>query len=764
MGPAGSTRGVLFRARASILFVGVMAALGFLPLFAGPGYEHTLATGLVLPSFVTVVSAGRAARHVTAPLYHLLRAYRFAIALSLLSYATALVHGLRVGLCDPLSAAVPYLLGPTLGAMLAAGFGTAVGTLARKQKPWIRVLLSLGLPLASALVSVWRFYKTPMIFALDPFVGYFSGTLYDTVVEPGSLLLTYRVGSLGTLLFVSSFAALWVEGDQERLVVRESGSLRTLLVALACLGLLGSLSVMATATQLGHVSTTASIRHELGGNLVGARCDVVFPDSVSEREARLLLQDCEEELGAVERFFGVRGPERLVAIFFRDAEEKRRLMGAMDTYIAKPWRGEVYLQMAPYPHPVLGHEIAHVVAGSFGAGPFRIAGSYGGLLPNPGLIEGAAVAASPDDDALTGREWAAAMHRLGILPKVDDIFGLAFLGGASSKSYAVAGAFVTFVIEKYGTPRFRRWYGGASVAEVYGKPLSELEREFVALLEVVTLSADVLDFARARFDKPGVFHRRCPHAVDRERKAGDKCRDAGRFEAAKAAYERAIAWDPKHADTRLSRLSVDLKTGDEASKAQARRAISEMANDSATRRTVRDRARELLADDLALSLKPSEARDLYLDLAARSLDEDAARTFEVKARLLETPLLSEVLFALLLGRGGRAPDGFSGPLLLGKRLGDEPILAYLAARNLAQRGLHREAEPLFVRALSLSPESPRILREIFRKRAEGACAERDLSLVERLRREVLGEGSPFDVAAHGRRAHLVGLLERCGAN
>ena len=47
---------------------------------------------------------------------------------------------------------------------------------------------------------------------------------------------------------------------------------------------------------------------------------------------------------------------------------------------------------APYPHPVIGHELAHVLAGSFGEGPFRVAGAAGGLVPNPGLIEGVAVA------------------------------------------------------------------------------------------------------------------------------------------------------------------------------------------------------------------------------------------------------------------------------------------------------------------------------------------------------------------------------------
>ena len=71
----------------------------------------------------------------------------------------------------------------------------------------------------------------------------------------------------------------------------------------------------------------------------------------------------------------------MTAFFFRDAADKKRLMGAGDTYIAKPWRREVYLQVAAYPHPVLGHELAHVIAGAFGQGPFHVAGPLGGLWP-----------------------------------------------------------------------------------------------------------------------------------------------------------------------------------------------------------------------------------------------------------------------------------------------------------------------------------------------------------------------------------------------
>jgi len=52
------------------------------------------------------------------------------------------------------------------------------------------VLAAVSLPLLGVVVSVGRFYTSPMVFAFDPFFGYFSGTLYDTVIDAGSALVT----------------------------------------------------------------------------------------------------------------------------------------------------------------------------------------------------------------------------------------------------------------------------------------------------------------------------------------------------------------------------------------------------------------------------------------------------------------------------------------------------------------------------------------------------------------------------------------------
>ncbi len=67
------------------------------------------------------------------------------------------------------------------------------------------------------MVSFARFFGSPMIFAYDPFFGYFSGTLYDTVVDVRPELWTYRGGSLATLVGLALVAAALTRGPDGRL-------------------------------------------------------------------------------------------------------------------------------------------------------------------------------------------------------------------------------------------------------------------------------------------------------------------------------------------------------------------------------------------------------------------------------------------------------------------------------------------------------------------------------------------------------------------
>jgi hypothetical protein len=723
-------------------------AIGFLPLFGGPGYEHAFATGLLGPATVLISLSLARARVCTdaAPHRQAITARNVVWGLAYaalhvaLALAIAFAHLVHVRACAPFAQVPYFVLSAMMGLLLAGALSPYLAfVVARvRRKRLLATALGIGLPLVFALGSVVRFVSSPMVFAYDPFVGFFSGTLYDTVIAPGATLVTYRVGtvlSIGALL-----AAAWAWETRAR-------------HAAACAGMLALASVAhcLLATKFGHASTRASIAEALGGERVGTRCSVIYPRNLRAVESELLLRDCEAQLYEVETVLGVQATEHVTAFFFRDAEEKKRLMGAAQVYIAKPWRHEVYLQLSGFPHPVLGHELAHVVAGAVGRGPFRIGGSFGGLWPNPGLIEGVATAASPDDEDMTDAQWARAMKDLGILPPLQRIFSMGFLGENSTKSYTVAGAFVAWCMQAYGKATLHRWYRGEALDTIVGKPWSEIEREFHSFLDQEELPERARAFAESKFRRPGVFARACPHLVDQERGFADQSREACDVEQAKKLYDGVLARDPHDHASKLARAQTDLRCGNFEGGQQA---VTAMLADLP--RGHKDRAREIVADARLLRGDPGAA-DEYEALAKETIDEDQGRSYDVKALAAKKPELRAPLSALLIG----TPDGHAPDMLLaGFALGGvqtDPITRYLVGKNFAQRGLYAEAEQA-LRDVPTDGLPPRVVRELLRQQLVVACAMRD-------QRGVVAAGagmqSAFAFSFGGRRGAFERLQKRC---
>src|SRR5258708_38486371 len=85
---------------ASVVFA-VLGAIGFLPLFGGPGYEQSLASGLVVPAAAAIaVALELSNRGDIAPLECVGRGLGAGVALASAAFVTALLHGFRVGFCD----------------------------------------------------------------------------------------------------------------------------------------------------------------------------------------------------------------------------------------------------------------------------------------------------------------------------------------------------------------------------------------------------------------------------------------------------------------------------------------------------------------------------------------------------------------------------------------------------------------------------------------------------------------------------------------
>ena len=86
---------------AAVLAFASLLAIGFMPLFNGPGYEIALAAGLILPTLAAVATALDSIRRSAEPFDAFSRGVASGCFLGLVGFSTTLVHGVRSGFCDP---------------------------------------------------------------------------------------------------------------------------------------------------------------------------------------------------------------------------------------------------------------------------------------------------------------------------------------------------------------------------------------------------------------------------------------------------------------------------------------------------------------------------------------------------------------------------------------------------------------------------------------------------------------------------------------
>jgi hypothetical protein len=757
----------LTRGQSYVLAGTTLAALllGFLPLFGGPGYESALGLGLLLPLPIAcacslAVYPRGAGTRLGSPLGALASALRFALIVLFAQLCALLLHGARAGFCDWKEGLLLCLLGPALGALLAAAWGTLAGLLAvhLRRARWHALVLAAAGPLGGVVLSLWRFWSSPMIFAFDPFVGFFAGTLYDTVIDAVPRLLTYRIGSCGALLGAACTALLVRRSVQGRLrwtsLRRRPGVL-----GLASLGFAASLGVYAWGPQLGHYQNVTTIRAALGQSWSSARCDIVYPSMIPIDRVQLLGTECDSHIAEHEAYFRSAFPGRITVFLFASADQKGALMGASNTYIAKPWRHEVYIQNDNYPHPVLSHELAHVVAGSFARGPFAVAGPLGGWIPDPGRIEGFAVAAAGAsvESEYTQLEWTRALRDLGLLPPLSSVFRLSFLGQNHSTAYTVAGAVVAWLHDSYGAEPLRAWYAGADLQTAFGKPLAALESDFRARLDGVQLPDYVLDLAKARFDRPAIFGRRCPHDVDELLEDASAALDRYDITAAHRAYSESLRLDPANFGARLGLALCEQRRG--AARVAAAR-YTEMGTDAALTRVQRSTVAERLGD-VALRLGDvTTAEQQYAAAERDALDEARVRTVAVK-RYAAHSEGRQAIADLLIGDPERGSDLMQSSAALGGWSEADPkqgLADYLLGKNLYSRTRWKEADQHLERALERELPFASVRREALRTEIFAACALGERERANLRLREYLADSS----LSAARREGIQKFARLCG--
>jgi len=681
------------------LVSGVVLCL--VPLFGTLGPEGALVLGVLLPPWAAVIGA-RAAHHAqkhNAPSSILLcHAIGYTWLLVAIPVALLALNALRFKTCEPFAGLWFLALGPLAGVTLAAVVGVAIGACTTRAR--LSTTLALFVPLTAIVKALYDFVATPGIFAFGHFFGYFPGTFYDRRVEvPEAWLMQRGLDMLIGAALWALLVALRSRGTGTLRMERGQQHAVALTLAIACTG--GAALLEHQAFENGQRTSSRFITAQLGLAIDSVHCRTVVPRELDIDEAQRLARDCDFRVNQLEARLGVRENERITAFMFRSANEKRALMGAARVYIAKPWRREVYLQLSDFPHPVIAHELAHIVARHAARGPFGIAGHLGGLIPEPTLVEGLAVALDPTSrDELTPHQWAKAAQLAKVAPSLEALLGPSFFGTNQALAYTLAGSFLSHVLETRGQEKVREIYRRADVVAVLGKPWKELEAEWRRALESVPLPPHARGLAEARFERPGVFSQVCPHTIERLEGELSGALSAGDTERAITKCRAVLEIDPNDTNTRATLVGTLARAGDSAA---AHSELKRLQGPPSAPSPVVSRARAGLADAMFLRGAFKEAEAAYRELLRDPLPDGELRQVEVKLLALEAgDPTRRWVGELLIGTPGRTVDTRSAMHAIGQiaALRSDGLGLYLEARQLSAAARHDLAAPLFTEGLA----------------------------------------------------------------
>lgn len=653
------------------------------------------------------------------------------------------INALWVRNCDWLFGALCFVMMPCLSIVCASGVGVLAGLASGERRRWLRVGLPFALIVLSVILSVVHFYRSPAVFSYNPFAGYFPGNLYDENIVLGAAFYWARLYHFALLCAAASAFSVFLSPGTLGLSLRpKPGGLRLgsllLLVASASLALLlnrqsGTLRFLVSADD---------VRQALPSRYESEHFIIHYPANPELTETiETLAADHEFRRAQLVRDLGVDPPDKITSFYFASPEQKYELMGARNVYMAKPWRNEIYVHHQDFPHQVLRHEIAHVMAGAFGDSIFHVSAGQVLGLPvffNVGMIEGTAVAADwPDhfNKALTPHQSVKAMQSLGMAPPAGQLFSTGFLAFSSARSYTLAGSYLRFLLDRYGIDRLQRLYeSGGDFEKAYGRSQNRLTQEWQAHIDSTPLPSGAAEVVREQFRRPAIFDRPCPHAIARSRQRMGEEAARGEFSRAIDTAQsicRDVPGEPVYQLQLAALLSLASRIDDAAE------IYNRVANDAENiSSTLRAHALFQLSVIRMWQQQESEAVRLLERVLAMPVNDDNLRRAQVELQVLRHtgPASSALRGVFWSTRPGREVDRLVVAGLAAEAVSLEPGLGlghYLLGRLLRGRGNPKATSRALTRALNDTSLSALVRREAARLLAESSFLAGDMPQLKR---------------------------------
>ncbi len=507
-----------------------------------PGYEAAQAQTLffaLASGFLTITIFNRRSSEATDLLTS--ASWSAFALLGMLAVNTAIicVSGFFRGTCQWADGLLWFALLPLPTIILGVASGSLAAASFRKRRTaYIAYLLFASFMLIWELLVIW---KLPVTFAYNMLLGYFPGPVYDRAVRVSVALAASRFEALSLSTVFFCLAALIARFRFYRGYLHKRPAVSYTMALI--LSLLAFAVAAAYGQALGTAVTREFIHKELGGELVGKNVVLRYPEDLTKDKTRLLLLDAEFRFHQQSRFLGLKNPPPVSAYFYRNADEKKALMGAAGTQYADCSNREMHMNIQRPPHSVLKHEIVHVLAA-----PWGIKGLGFSLIL--GITEGLAVASEGWRGDYPIPLWAAAMKKIGRLPKMSKNSGATgFWKISGSRSYLAWGGFTTWLIDNYSMDAIRIIYQTGDWQKAFGASVEELEIKWRKHLDAMPVPERLMRIATGKFFRKSLFEARCARTVGTISEDAWIAYDKGHDKKATRLFEKAWLFsgqNPRH--------------------------------------------------------------------------------------------------------------------------------------------------------------------------------------------------------------------------
>ncbi len=449
------------------ILLGIVLSISFvmtlLPLTNVIGYEVS-----VINSILLFISAGISSvwflrkyiGHNPFPLIIFRHRY-FYISLLVLPLFISLFDNVFFGIC-PVDSGVLYYPVITFPAFM---LGLATGYFSywiSKKYAYIYFFLLFAI---CVLIPIIEVYFLPQLYFYNPVIGFFPGTIYDEDIPIDMKFILYRL-----FWVVISFYAikyLPIKGNKLKLRRRIIGG------AIALSGVIFFL----LKPSFGLATNTDRIENELNRKIETEHFEIFCSEKLTENEIHSQILHHEFYFEQLKEQLKFEPKMKIVSFVFDNREQKRRLFGAGNADVAKPWLCQIYTQRDSY-DTSLKHEMAHAFSGEIGTTIFKVADGF-----NPAMIEGFAMALENNYNGNDIHYMASIAEQCGYKFPISQLFeGASFFGNVSSLSYISAGSFVKYIGDQYGFDKVAKLYSDLDFEKIIGRPVMELEAEYESFL------------------------------------------------------------------------------------------------------------------------------------------------------------------------------------------------------------------------------------------------------------------------------------------